>query len=46
MFEVLEYNLREGDQIFLISYNGTDYTTRAIGKMEYLTDGAEIYTTK
>ena len=46
MFDVLECNLREGDQIFLISYDGTDYTTKAIGKMEYLTDGAEIYTTK
>jgi hypothetical protein len=46
MFEVLECNLREGDQIFLISYDGTSYTTKAIGKMEYLTDGAEIYTTK
>lgn len=46
MFEVLECNLWEGDQIFLISHDGTDYTTRAIGKMESLTDGGEIYTTK
>ena len=46
MFEVLECNLREGDQIFLISHDGTSYTTRAIGKMESLTDGSEIYTTK
>lgn len=46
MFEVRGCDFKEGDQIFRISYDGTSYTTKAIGKMEDLTDGGEIYTTK
>lgn len=46
-----ETNLFDGvfngnDQIFKIVYDGSSYTTTAIGKMEYFYDGANIYTTK
>lgn len=34
------------EQIFMISCDGSNYSTRAIGKMEHFFDGGEIYTTK
>lgn len=34
------------EQIFMISCDGSNYSTRAIGKMEHFFDDGEIYTTK
>lgn len=38
--------LKEGDQIFLITYSNESYTSKAIGKMERFFDGGEVTTNK
>lgn len=35
---------KTGDQIFLITYNGKSYTTKAVGKLEHDYDGGDIVT--
>ena len=36
--------LKTGDQIFLITYNGSSYATKAVGKIEHDYDGGDIET--
>lgn len=43
---LFENDFNGEEQIFMISCDGSNYSTRAIGKMEHYFDGGEIYTTK
>lgn len=43
---LFENHFNGEEQIFMISCDGSNYSTRAIGKMEHFFDGGEIYTTK
>ena len=43
---LFENHFNGEEQIFMISCDGSDYSARAIGKMEDFFDGGEIYTTK